>query len=82
MSDVYKRLAERLDELPHGYPASDSGVELKILRKIYTPEDAEVAIKLKSIPETAATIAERFGKSEEEMQAVLDNMAKKGQIGV
>ena len=31
MSDVYKRLAERLDELPHGYPAADSGVELKIL---------------------------------------------------
>jgi Fe-S-cluster-containing hydrogenase component 2 len=36
---------------------------------------------LKSIPETAATIGERFGKSEEEMQAILDNMAKKGQIG-
>jgi len=81
MSDVYKRLAERLDELPHGYPAADSGVELKILRKIYTPEDAEVTIKLRSIPEIAATIGERFGKSEEEMQAILDNMAEKGQIG-
>jgi len=81
MSDVYKRLAERLDELPHGYPSTDSGVELKILRKIYSPEDAEVAIKLRSIPESAATIGERLGKSEEEMRAVLDNMAKKGQIG-
>ena len=30
MDEVYKRLAERLDELPNGYPATESGVELKI----------------------------------------------------
>jgi hypothetical protein len=34
--DVYKRLARKLDELPEGYPTTRSGVELKILRKIFT----------------------------------------------
>ena len=34
MTDVYKRLAKKLDELPNGYPETESGVELKILEKI------------------------------------------------
>jgi electron transport complex protein RnfB len=81
MSDVYKRLANRLDELPHGYPATESGVELKILRKIFTPEDAEMALKIKPFPETAEAIAERLNKPVGKMRTILDNMAKKGQIG-
>lgn len=80
MSDVYKRLAERLDQLPNGFPPTESGVELKILQKIFTPEDAEMTLKLKHIPETAETVAERLGKPVEEMRTILDNMAKKGQI--
>ena len=32
MTDVYKRLARKLDKLPHGFPPTDSGVELQILR--------------------------------------------------
>ena len=81
MTDVYKQLAERLDQLPHGYPATDTGVELKILRKIFTPEDAEMALKLKYFPETADAIAERLGEPLEEIRTTLDRMAEKGQIG-
>ena len=81
MSDVYKRLADRLDELPHGFPATDSGVELKILQKIFTPEDAEMALKLKPIPETVEAVAERLGMPVSETRTILDDMAKKGQIG-
>jgi NAD-dependent dihydropyrimidine dehydrogenase PreA subunit len=81
MSDVYKRLAERLDGLPNGFPATESGVELKILQKIFTPEDAEMALKLKPIPETVETVAQRLGKPVPEMRTILDDMAKKGQIG-
>ena len=80
MSDVYKRLAKKLDELPNGYPATESGVELKILEHIFAPEEAEMVIKLKPVPETVETIAERLGKPVDEMQAILDDMALKGQI--
>jgi hypothetical protein len=40
MTDVYKRLAQKLDGLPNGYPATEGGVELKLLRNIFTPEEA------------------------------------------
>jgi len=81
MDDVYKRLARRLDELPNGYPATESGVELKILEKIFTPEEAEMTLKIKPFPETVEAIAERVGKPVPEMQAILDNLVEKGQIG-
>ncbi len=81
MTGVYKQLAERLDQLPHGYPATDSGVELKILQKIFSLEDAALALKLKYFPETAETIADRLGEPVEDVCATLDEMANKGQIG-
>ena len=56
MKDVYKDLAQKLDGLPQGYPATESGVELKILQKIYSPEEAEMALKIRPIPETAEVI--------------------------
>lgn len=81
MKDVFKQLAERLDQLPHGYPVTDSGVELKILRKIFTPEDAEMALKLKYLPETADAIAERLSEPVDDIREALDQMSLKGQIG-
>lgn len=80
MVDVYTRLARALDALPHGYPATESGVELAILRKLFSPEDAAMALKLKALPETAAMIARRLRRPTGEMRAVLDGMAERGQI--
>jgi Na+-translocating ferredoxin:NAD+ oxidoreductase RNF subunit RnfB len=81
MDEVYKRLAKKLDELPNGFPATDTGVELRILRKIFEPEDAEMALKLRPFPETTEAIAQRLGKPGDEMQAILDRMVERGQIG-
>ncbi len=81
MTDVYKRLAKRLDELPNGFPPADDGVELKILEKIFSPDDAETALLLKALPETAEAIAGRLGRPLTDMEATLDAMAEKGQIG-
>jgi len=80
MSDVYTELARKLHELPQGFPPTESGVELRILRKLYRPEDAEVAAKLMPWGETAEKIADRLAKSPDEMQAILDDMANRGQI--
>jgi Na+-translocating ferredoxin:NAD+ oxidoreductase subunit B len=80
MNDVYKRLAEKLDAHPNGFPATESGVELTILRKIFSPEEAEAALKLRPIPETAEAIAERLGRPLDEVQSMLDAMVHKGQI--
>jgi Pyruvate/2-oxoacid:ferredoxin oxidoreductase delta subunit len=81
MTDVYERLAKRLDELPNGYPATESGVELKILKHIFTPEEAEMTLKMRPMPETFEAVAERLEKPVPEMQATLENLVERGQIG-
>ena len=35
--DIYRKLAQRLDAIPNGFPATESGVELRLLAKIFTP---------------------------------------------
>jgi hypothetical protein len=40
MNDVYLKLAKHLDNLPAGFPATDSGVELRILKRLFTPQEA------------------------------------------
>ena len=81
MKDVYERLAKKLDKLPQGFPATESGVELDILRKVFSPEDAETALLLKPMPETVDRIAKRLGRPVDEMRSTLDGMASRGQIG-
>ena len=74
MRDVYKRLAKKLDELPNGYPETESGVELRILQKVFTPEEAENTLKLRPAAETVEEIANRLGTPVREMQAILDDL--------
>ena len=59
--DVYRRLARHLDTLPSGFPPTRSGVELRILQRLFTPEEAEVASHLTLIPEEARVVARRCG---------------------
>ena len=78
--DVYQRLARHLDGLPGGFPPTDSGVELRILRRLFSPEEAELAVHLTPIPEPARVIARRAGRSVSETTATLDKMSRQGLI--
>jgi NAD-dependent dihydropyrimidine dehydrogenase PreA subunit len=78
--DVYKKLAERLDNLPGGFPSTRNGVELRILRKLFTPEEAGFALNLNLMPEEVPVIARRAKISQEEAAGRLEKMAKKGLI--
>ena len=77
---IYKKLATILDSLPQGFPATPTGVELKILKKIFTPEEAELFCELKLKFETVDQIAERTGKDKEYLERKLTEMWKKGEI--
>lgn len=81
MEDVYKRLAEKLDQIPNGFPATESGVELRLLQRIFSPQDAALALQLEHAPETVDVVARRLGKSIAETRGILDEMVEKGQIG-
>ena len=81
MSDeVYTQLREFLDNMPGCYPATESGVEMKILKKLFTPEQAEITMKLTPMPEPVSEIAPRLGMSEAEAVEKLEVLAKEGSI--
>jgi electron transport complex protein RnfB len=76
----YVKLAEVLDSLPNGFPPTESGVEIRLLKKIFTPEQAELFCDLKLTFETAAQIAERTGRPLEGLERTLLTMAFQGQL--
>jgi electron transport complex protein RnfB len=79
-TDVYERLAQFLDRLPAGYPRTESGVELRILRRLFTPEEADLAQHLTLLPEEARVIARRARIPVEEAAQRLQEMERKGLI--
>ena len=82
MVAVYERLRDRLDQFPQGFPKSKSGVELKILKDLFMPQEAEIALSLRPYPalEPVSAIAQRAGKDERELGETLYAMSKKGLI--
>jgi electron transport complex protein RnfB len=79
--DVYRRLARRLDEIPNGFPETESGVELKLLAKMFTPEEADLASVMRLEAEIASAIADRARVDEKQAADRLNAMADKGLIG-
>ena len=77
---IYEKLREHLDSLPTGYPKTQSGVELRMLQKLFTKEEAEMACQLKPLPEKAEEIARRLGRDPEKVADFLYQMSKKGLI--
>jgi ferredoxin len=84
--DVYRQLQEHLNQTPTGFPSTESGVEIRLLKRLFTPEEAKIAKMLKfswSNLEPLETIYERvkhLGYSLDELEHQLDYMAKKGGI--
>jgi electron transport complex protein RnfB len=80
--DVYRKLAQRLDAIPNGFPATTSGVELRLLAKIFTPEEAALAGVLRLTCEPPAAIAARAGVEPDMANRMLKEMVRKGLIRV
>jgi len=78
--DTYIKLREFLDTLASGFPETPTGVELKILKNLFTPEQAELTMRLKEEPESVADIAARIVGDEAELAPKLEEMAQKGLI--
>ncbi len=78
--EIYHNLAKVLDTLPNGFPTTDSGVEIKLLKKIFRPEDAELFCDLRLDFETAQQISERTERALEGLEEHLSDMRERGQI--
>lgn len=80
LDSPYRRLAHSLDELPNRFPPTDDESELRLLAKIFTPEEAGLAADLQPDVETTAEISERLGRSPQDLVPLLKEMARKGLI--
>jgi Pyruvate/2-oxoacid:ferredoxin oxidoreductase delta subunit len=78
--EIYRQLAQRLDAIPNGYPSTQSGVELRLLEKMFTPQEAALAAVMRLRREPAADIAARAGVDPETALVTLDGMARNGLI--
>jgi electron transport complex protein RnfB len=79
---IYRKLAQRLDAIPNGFPATESGVELRLLAKIFAPEEAALASVMRLSYEQATDIAARAGVDPKAAARTLKEMVRKGQIHV
>jgi electron transport complex protein RnfB len=84
---VYRELQVHLDKMPVGFPATKSGSDIRVLKHLFTPEEAKIATFLRfgwdRDLETVGTIYDRAKDSDytkEELERKLDEMGKKGLI--
>ena len=78
MSDTYERLRQRLDDLATGYPATESKVEIRLLKRLFTEEEAELYLQLSPFLEKPQDVAKRLNRDVEELAPILERMAQKG----
>ncbi len=81
--DVYRELQKHLDNMPVAFPESDSGLDIKLLKHRFTPEEARIALELSALPEPLERIHKRLknnGISIEDLEKILDALTEKGSI--
>jgi len=84
--DVFRALQQHLDKGPVGFPATKSGIDVTLLKLLFTEQDAQIAACLSNIKlEPAKTIWKRAQKagvtlSLDDFKKKLDEMVYKGII--
>ena len=76
--EVYRRLQERLDTYSVGFPATKSGVEIEILKVLFSLEDAELFLGMTPKLEDAEAVARRMERPLVGVAGQLEAMTEKG----
>ena len=78
--DPYRRLCTFLDQFPLGFPRTASGVEMRILKRLFTEDEAKTVTCLSPIAEEVSLIASRLNVDERNLTEKLESLADKGLI--
>jgi ferredoxin len=78
MGDVYEKLRSRLDDLATGYPATESKIEIRLLERLFTEEEAELFLQLSPLLQKPADVARQLNRDPGEIAAMMEVMAQKG----
>ena len=76
--DVYRTLQQQLDQYSIGFPRTDSGIELRILRHLFSEQDATLATQMTPRLELPESVAARVGRPVAEVAEQLEGMAERG----
>ena len=84
MSDqMYRKLQEHLNTHPVGFPGTENNADIKLLKHIFTPEQAEIMCRLdqhyRSTADLYPNVADLVG-SEMKLKQILHEILKKGGI--
>ena len=80
MENIYETLRARLDDLANGFPATESKVEIRLLKRLFTEDEAELYLQMSPFLETPEDVAQRLNRGVEELASVLEHMAQKGHL--
>lgn len=78
--DLYHRLRSGIARYSAFFPATKTGIEITFLKKLFTPEEAELYLDLSKDLETPETLAARTNRDADETAHMLKVMAEKGLI--
>lgn len=80
---IYRQLQKHLDHQPVGFPRTWSGADIRLLKRLFTPEEAQLARRLTYEPTRLSGIMRQlpFPQSSQEVESMLDGMFMKGSIG-
>ncbi|MCF8033364.1 MAG: 4Fe-4S binding protein [Desulfarculaceae bacterium] len=76
--DIYRDLQQKLDKFSMGFPPTESGIEIKILKHLFSKDDAEMFLAMSHRLETAESVAARLGLPGEDVAERLEDMAERG----
>ena len=78
MDTIYEQLRQRLDDMATGYPATKNGVEIKILKQIFSVADAEMFLMMTPLLETPESVVDRLNLPLDTTTLHLEDMARRG----
>lgn len=79
--DVYRQLQQHLDRMPVGFPRTKTGVEIRLLKAIFSPEEARITAHLDYKHQTLDEILEStpgLVSSKIVLKLILDRIVSKG----
>ncbi|OQY48357.1 MAG: 4Fe-4S ferredoxin [Desulfobacteraceae bacterium 4572_87] len=76
--DIFRQLQEQLDQYSVGFPATESGVEMEILKRLFNEEEADMYLHMSMMLETPESVAGRLKQEPAQVALRLEEMAEKG----
>jgi len=76
--NVFRQLRQRLDRYSMGFPATESGVEMKILKFLFSEDDAKMFLALDQRLADPESIASNLNQPVEKVAARLEDMTERG----